>query len=342
MKFFCYNKKTMSNDRKAALKKLKKLIYQPRQNVDSFRKTIDKTFYSPLLPNGVECSQHNYGGVMCDVLEPGVYSSSKIMLYVHGGSFVGGSRKAYRTFCASLAHAMSCRVVVPEFRLPPTHPFPNSIEDIQLAFRSVFTEEQVACSLDSAGLKNPRMPELMIAADGSGASIALALLLNLRERFRQCISQVVLFSPWLNIADAVSAPKSKKFKDELINTDVITAAADVYTYSSNLVNPLVSPILAEKKSLVGFPPVHIQMGEKEIFLEDAKVFAQRIKDAGGTCTVEAVPDMMYMFQMADDCLRESHLAVERIGRLVTHEPERPDRALLNNQAVPEKSAGDEE
>ena len=125
------------------------------------------------------------------------------MIYVHGGSFVGGSRSAYRSFCASIANATSCRVVVPEFRLAPAYTFPNGIEDLQAVFRSVFTEEQIARSLDSSNPKKPEQPEILIAADGSGASLAMALILNLRERYRECISRVILFSPWLNLTSSV-------------------------------------------------------------------------------------------------------------------------------------------
>ena len=42
-------------DRKAAIKKLKTLVYSTKQELEDFRKTLDKTFYTPILPNGVEC-----------------------------------------------------------------------------------------------------------------------------------------------------------------------------------------------------------------------------------------------------------------------------------------------
>ena len=219
-----------SHDRKSAVKKLKTLVYSTKQDLDVFRKNIEKTFYEPVLPNRVECTEHKYSNISCDVLMPEVYATEKIMIYVHGGSFVGGSKKAYRGFCATLANATSCRVVVPEFRLAPTYTFPNGIEDLQLVFRAVFTEEQVARSLDSTNPKKPEQPEIIIAADGSGASMALALLLNLRERYRECISRVILFSPWLNLTSDSPLITEKKVHDEVMSGDCLRRSSDIYTY----------------------------------------------------------------------------------------------------------------
>lgn len=322
-----------SHDRKAAVKKLKTLVYSTKQDLDVFRKNIEKAFYSPAIPNDVECNEHNYGNIRCDVLMPPVYATERIMIYIHGGSFVGGSKKAYRSFCASLAHATSCRVVVPEFRLAPSFAFPNGIEDLQIVFRSVFTEEQVALSLDAAAGKKAELPEVIIAADGSGASLAMALLLNLRERYRECISHVILLSPWLNVTSDSPLIKEKKVHDEVMSGDCLRRSADIYTNETNLSNPLVSPIMASKEILKGFPPVYIQMGEKEILVEDAKQLQRNLHDAGSECELDIWPGMMFMFQMADEYIEEAHLAVNKIGKLITYEAEKTDEATLNRAPV---------
>lgn len=322
-----------SHDRKSAIKKLKNLVYSTKQDLEVFRKNLEKAFYTPTLPNDVECSEHRYGSVSCDILMPPVYSTERIMIYIHGGCFVGGSKLAYRSFCATLANATSCRVVVPEFRLAPSFAYPNGIEDLQTVFRSVFTEEQVALSLDAGNNKKAEQPEVIIAADGSGASLAMALLINLRERYRECISRVVLFSPWLNVSPDSPLIKGKKVHDEVLSGDCLRRCADVYTNEPNLVNPLVSPLLAAKEILKGFPPVFIQMGEKEILLEDAKMLQRNLHDAGCICDLDVWPGMMFMFQMADEYIEEAHLAVEKIGKLITFKEEKIDEATLNRAPV---------
>ena len=97
---------------------------------------MEETFKTVFLPNNVERSEYKYGNVDCDILAPEIYSSNRIMIYIHGGCFSGGSRKAYRAFCSSLATKCYCRVVIPEFRLSPAYPCPAAIEDVQAVFRS--------------------------------------------------------------------------------------------------------------------------------------------------------------------------------------------------------------
>jgi len=43
--------------------------------------------------------------------------------------------------------------------------------------------------------------------------------------------------------------------------------------------------------------------------------------------------MMFMFQMADEFLAESHLAVERVGKLVTFQKESADELTLTRSPV---------
>lgn len=322
-----------ADDRKSAIKKLRVLAYSAKQQVEDFRKNIDKKFSCSMLPNHVECSEQNYANIQCDVLIPEMYSLHRIMIYVHGGSFVGGSKAAWREFCASLAAATSCRIVVPEYRLAPAYAFPAAVEDLQSVFRNVFTEEQVACSLDSADGKTQLSPEIIIAADGSGASQAMALILSLRERYRACIKQVILFSPWLSLSPNSALIKNKKARDEVLSSEALRKSGDIYTYSGNLENPMVSPMFMTEEALENFPPVFIQMGGREILLEDAKNFQQILRKAGNVCELDVWPDMMFMFQMADEFLAESHLAVERVGKLVTFQKESADELTLTRSPV---------
>ena len=307
----------IQNDRKAAIKKLKLLTYNSKSNLDSFRQKMEEAFSTVFLPNGVERHEYKYGNIDCDILSPEMYSSNRVMIYIHGGCFSGGSRKTYRAFCSSLATKCYCRVVIPEFRLSPAYPCPAAIEDIQAVFRSLFTEEQIQASLNTEKGTTPKLPEIIIAADGSGATIACALLYNLRERYRNCISHVVFFSPWLDLSPGSKIMSSKKISDEVLSLDVFKKSVTDYTYTENTKISSVSPLLADDEQLKGFPPVFIQMGSKEILLEDAKEFIARLRENGNTCELDIWKGMMFMFQMAEEYLHESHLALDKVGKVVT-------------------------
>ena len=327
----------IQNDRKAAIKKLKLLTYNSKSNLDSFRQKMEEAYTTVFLPNKVELSEYKYGNIDCDILSPEMYSSNRVMIYVHGGCFSGGSRKTYRAFCSSLATKCYCRVVIPEFRLSPAYPCPAAIEDIQAVFRSLFTEEQIQASLNTEKGTTPKLPEIIIAADGSGASIACALLYNLRERYRNCISHVVLFSPWLDLSPSSKIMSSKKISDEVLTLDVFKKSVTDYTYTENTKISSVSPLLADDEQLKGFPPVFIQMGSKEILLDDAKEFATRLKENGNKCELDIWKGMMFMFQMADEYLHESHLALDKVGKIVTQDLAGAESVEIENKPKLEHS-----
>lgn len=304
------------NDRKGAIKKLKLLTFNSKITPETFRKNIDKEYKTVFLPNNVECTEYKYGNIDCDILVPEIYSSNRVTLYIHGGSFIGGSKLAWRSFCSSIANKTFSRVVVPEYRLAPTYPYPSAIEDIQSVFRALFTEEQISCSLN-ADEGHPPLPEIIIAADGAGASIACAFLFNLRERFKKCIKKVIFLSPWLDMSPNSSILSAKKKTDEIMSDEILRRSSLIYTYETNTNSPFISPLLASDEQLTSFPPVFIQMGEKEILLDDAKAFSQKLISLGNECELDIWPNMCFMFQMADEYLSESHLAIEKIGKAVT-------------------------
>ncbi len=171
--------------------------------------------------------------------------------------------------------------------------------------------------------KSPQdqIPEIIIAADGSGATQALALLFNLKERYRQGIKHIILFSPWLNLSPKSPLLQDKKTSDELLSADSICRSSDIYTYSSNLENPFISPLFITEEPLKNFPPVYIQMGEKE-----------KLEANGVTCTLDVWKNMMFMFQMADEYLEEAHLALEKIGKLATARKTVPEDFYANYSA----------
>lgn len=319
------------NDRKGAIKKLKLLTYGSKSNIDTFRAKLDEGFKTVFLPNGVERTEYKYGNIECDILAPEIYASNRVMLYIHGGSFVGGSRRAYASFCASLATKCFCRVVVPEYRLAPAFPYPAANEDIQNVFKALFTEEQIACSLNADKGSKPQLPEIIIAGDSSAAPIVCSLIFTLRERYRACIKQVLLFSPWLDVSNCSKLITTKKISDEVMSGDVLRKSSSVYTYESNTSSPLVSPLLAGDDALQNFPPMFIQMGEKEILLDDAKEFANNLRNAGNECELDVWPGMMFMFQMADEYLHESHLALDRVGKIVTADTAGKEAVQIENK-----------
>lgn len=339
----------MSNpNRKKAIKKLRLLSYNPKTDINVFRKKIDDEFKTIFLPEKTECKEKTFGGIKCDLLVPELHSSKRILFYIHGGCFTGGSRVSYRNFCSTLAIKTYSRAVLPEYRLAPSHPFPAALDDVLASFRAMFTEEQVSLSIESRKSlqlsDEENLPEVVVAADGAGASIACAMIFSLKERYKKSIERLILFSPWLDISDETSIKSIKKISDEVISGEVISKSADAYSYSSNLSNPLVSPLYAKEEMFKVFPETYIQVGEKEILKDDSLRFSKKLESFGVKCTVDVWKNMIHLFQLADEELEEAHEALDKVSYIVSsgmESKQNEEKLSFQNKPILENSLSSE-
>ncbi|NLK46772.1 MAG: alpha/beta hydrolase [Treponema sp.] len=294
-------------NRRAALKKLKHLVFTPRTDLTKFRKRIEDKFARGVLPNHVDCRPVTVHGIASDMLIPQISSNKRMVLYVHGGSFMGGSKASWRNFCASLANESSSRVLVPDFRLAPEHAFPAAIEDILAVYKRMCDHHV----------------DIVFVADGSGANIALAAALSLPKELRRYFKGMVLFSPWLDIS-ADSLIYSVKTKDPIFSQDIFKFCSTHYTYEANLENPLVSPLKADISHFENFPPIYIQAGSEELMVPCIKKFEAKMKEAKVACHVEIFDNLFHFFQFVHEDVPQTHLAVESVGKFI--------KALENSEA----------
>lgn len=287
-------------DKRAAVKKLKSLVFTQKAEPIPFRNKIESQFSVFFLPNNVERTEKNYNSVVCDLLRPVAFAKERLIIYIHGGSFVGGSRASWRSFASSLAHASATELLLPEIRLAPEYPFPSALDDIE----AVFT----ALSKDTR--------DIILCGDGTGGTIALSFALFAKKTLRDKIKKLVLFSPFLDFSPDSALLQIKKISDALISTESIRRMADTYTYASNLANPMVSPLCASEDDLKNLKQVYIQMGEDEIILPDARRFATKLGYAAVPHILDVWPGMIHFFQMADDCIPEAHKAIEKVAAFI--------------------------
>lgn len=285
------------NNIKKALKKLKLLIFTQKSEVAPFRKKIESAFSVHYLPNNIERTEKILSTVPCDMLTPVTFMKDRVIVYVHGGSFVGGSRESWRSFASSLAHACATPLVLPEIRLAPEYPFPSALDDLENVF-AVLTKEY---------------NEIILCGDSSGAMMALSFAIYAPKALREKISKLVLFSPILDLSLDAPLLKIKKISDGIMSAESLRRMANVYTFASNLSNSKVSPLCASEEELSALKNVYIQMGEDEILLPDARRLVNKLDYAHVPNKLDVWPGMMHFFQMADEYIAEAHKAIEKVA-----------------------------
>ena len=244
----------------------------------------------------------NMEGIQAEWLIPFPSSahSEKVILYLHGGGYITGSIEDHRMMCGLLANATETKVLIPEYRLAPEHPFPAALDDALKVYQWLLDQ----------GYSSTNM---IIAGDSAGGGLSVATVLALKEKSGSLPAAVVCLSPWADLALTGQSHTTKAKAEAILNKDVLHEWALCYTDESNLTNPLVSPIHGD---FHGFPPLLIQVGSEEILLDDSILLAEKARSAGVDVTLKIWDGMWHVWQALGDLIPENKKTFEEIGQFV--------------------------
>lgn len=171
------------------------------------------------------------------------------LLWFHGGAYVQGSRHTHRKLAQALAFHGRCRVLVPEYRLAPEHPFPAAAEDALACWRA---------------LPGPAA----IGGDSSGGGLAFALL----HMIGRGPASVVAFSPWADMTLESPTLAANAEADPMLPVGRMAEIRDLVLAGGDPRDPRASPVFGD---FAGAPPALILAGSTEILLGDAQALAAR-------------------------------------------------------------------
>lgn len=228
----------------------------------------------------------------------GAQDEQKVVLYLHGGGYVIGSAATHRSLASRLSAACAARVLLVDYRLAPEHPFPAAVEDALTVYRWALAE----------GLRPEKMT---IAGDSAGGGLVLALLVSIREAGLPMPACAVCLSPWVDLEGSGATVAPGAVDDPMVTLAGIQGMASAYA-AGQLRAPLASPLHAD---LAGLPPLLIQVGTREILLDDARRIAAKALAAGVNVTLEEEEGLIHVFQLFPG-VPESEQAVSRIGDFV--------------------------
>ncbi len=145
-----------------------------------------------------------------------------------------------------------------------------------------------------------------------GGGLALSLLLKLIDRKEVLPRGAIRICPWVDLAMTGKSLKSNEGKD-LIHAENIKSAASLYLAGHNPKDPLASPLYG---NLEGLPPLLIQVGTREVFLDEIEHFAKKAKESGVPVELQKFEGMIHTWHLFSSMVVEGQLALERIGEFV--------------------------
>lgn len=222
------------------------------------------------------------------------HSNDKIILYCHGGGYMTGSCLYARGLTTKLAKYSKLPVLAFDYRLAPEHPFPAALEDAVLVWNSLLE-------------KGYQSNNIIIAGDSAGGNLALALTLYLRDHNKALPNCLLLFSPWTDLSSNCETHYTKIDLDPVLTLSYLQNACINYvgSYSANL--PYISPLMADLHNL---PPIHIQVGENEILLNDSLLLHKKLLSQSVASHIEVFPLLWHVFQLCP--MHAAHNAVKQL------------------------------
>ena len=230
---------------------------------------------------------------------------NKRILYLHGGGYILGSLRAYQGLGSHLSSATGASVLLIDYRLAPEDKFPAGVEDVKTAFTWMLENGP-----GGAGSAD----KTYIAGDSAGGGLSLASTLAMRDEGLSLPDGVIALSPWTELDPTSTSFEENSETDPFLSREGITGMADAYVNSpEDKTNPLASPLFASFK---GFPDLLIQVGSREMLLDDAKRVAQKAVEEGCKVDLQVWEDMVHVWQGYAPFLPEAVEALEAIGNFV--------------------------
>jgi acetyl esterase/lipase len=261
------------------------------------RKFFDIRGRSIRLPRQLKREKVDAGGVAAEFLSGPDAKEDKVLVYLHGGGFCLGSSDAYRSAAVTIAQAAKMRLFIMDYRLAPEFPYPCGLNDIVAAYKWLLEH--------GISPKN-----IALAGDSAGGNLVVAAALSLREKKILLPGALVCLSPWLDLSKAREGYVTKANSDLILTPKVLKELASYYVGNNNYQDPLISPSYAD---LTGLPPILIQVGSREIILDDATGLAEHARNAGVDVTLQVWEDMWHIWQVLEVRLPESKRAIREIG-----------------------------
>ncbi len=101
------------------------------------------------------------------------------------------------------------------------------------------------------------------------------------------------FSGWFDLTLSGASLTGKEAADPVFDAADIRAYADLYLAGSDGRDPLASPLLAD---LRGLPPLLLQVGSREVLLDDSTRLAARAATADVDVALEVYAGATHVFQ----------------------------------------------
>lgn len=195
---------------------------------------------------------------------------------LHSGGMMFGDRFSGLDDALEWVIDLGIRVVTIEYRLAPEHPHPAPFDDCYAGLLWV---------VDNAPQLGIRADRLVVGGASAGGGLAASVVLAARDRSGPRIRGQLLDYPMLDDRPT----RSTGSFDGIGVWDRVSNETGWAALLGDAGHEAPYAVPARASDLSGLPPAFIDVGEAEIFRDEAVEYAQRLWEAGGEAELHVWP-----------------------------------------------------
>jgi monoterpene epsilon-lactone hydrolase len=227
--------------------------------------------------------------------------SDRVILYFHGGAFVGGSSASHRKLTGHLAKASGVQALSIDYRLAPENTFPAQLDDAVTAFRWLREQGFAAQHIVTAG-------------DSAGGNLSITTALKLKDLGEDLPGAIISLSPWLDMEMQSESLDSNATSDVLINRYGMAEFTHLLLGASGSpTDPLANPLRA---NLEGLPPVYLAVSGSEVLRDDSVRFADRAREHGVKVELTVESGVQHVYALSAGRAPEADQLIAELARWV--------------------------
>jgi epsilon-lactone hydrolase len=280
---------------------LRQSAFSADADVHEQRRQLRELLSAQPLPADVTVTSAVLGGVPTAEITVDGVAPRHAVLYFHGGVYVMGDAALAADLAAEVGRRTGARVTAVDYRLAPEHPYPAAVDDALAAYEALLRD-----GTDPS--------DIVFAGESAGGGLAVATLLNARDRGLPLPAATFAMSPYVDLTLAGETMRSKRDVDPLMSYPALQARVPDYTSGHDAALGLISPVFAD---LSGLPPLIIQAGSHEVLLDDAVRLARAAAIADVEVTLDITPGVPHVFQAYHAILDEAATALDRAGQFLS-------------------------
>ena len=265
------------------------------------RRLLRELIAAQPLPAEVTVTAAALGGVPTAEITVAGTEPRHVVLYFHGGVYVLGDAFQAAGLAAQIGRRTRAKIISVDYRLAPEHPYPAAVDDALAAYQALLEDGTAPA-------------DIALAGESAGGGLAVATLVNARDRGLPLPAAAFVMSPYADLTLAGTTMDTKRDADPLLSRENLQFRVPDYTAGHDPALGLISPVFAD---LSGLPPLIIQAGTHEVLLDDAVRLARQAATADVQVTLDITPGVPHVFQAYYPILDEAAAALDRAGQLLS-------------------------